>query len=169
MEGADVRRAVAEEGDAHRTGPEVLRTERGTGGEGEMRADDGERAERADGEVGEMHRAPLAAAQALRLAEDLRHRPVERRAHREHRAVTAVRARHRVARAERGACADRHGLLPLAEVRAAADEVQHEEPHHLVLEAADLEHPSLQVEEELPVTGQNRDAYRLVPTVVFII
>src|SRR5438105_1266251 len=62
-----------------------------------MRADDGERAERADGEVGEMHRTPLAAAQALRLAEDLRHRPVERRAHREHRAVTAVRARTRVA------------------------------------------------------------------------
>src|SRR5439155_2350470 len=140
-EGADVRRAVAEEGDAHSTGPEVLRTERGTGGEGEMRADDGERAERADGEVGEMHRAPLAAAQALRLAEDLRHRPVERRAHREHRAVTAVRARHRVALAQRRARPDRHGLLPLIEVRAAADEVEHEEAHHLLLEEADLEHP----------------------------
>jgi len=54
-------------------------------------------------------------------------------------------------------------------VGAAADEVEHEEAHHLVLEEADLEHPPVEVEEERPIARENRRAYRLVPTVVFII
>ncbi len=116
-----------------------------------------------------MHRAALPAAEALGLAEDLRHRPVERGAHREHGTVAAIGARHRVPVAQGGARADRHGLLPLVEVGAAANEVRHEEAHHLVLEEPDLEHPALEVEEERAIAPKNRRAYRLRPTVFFII
>ena len=41
--------------------------------------------------------------------------------------------------------------------------VRHEEAHHLVLEEADLEHPPLEAEEELPVAGEGRGPQRLVP------
>jgi hypothetical protein len=53
-------------------------------------------------------------------------------------------------------------------VRAAADEIQHEEAHHLLLEEADLEHPPLEVEQEGAVAGQDR-GYLLVPTRIFSI
>ena len=151
-----------------RTGLELLRAERRAGREGEVRADDRERAERADREVGEVHRAALPPAEALLLAEDLRHRPVERSAHREHGAVTTVGARHRVPFAQRGARSDGHRFLSLAEMGAAANEVQHEEAHHLVFEEADLEHPPLEVEEQ-PALRQRDGAYRLLPLSVLII
>ena len=153
MEGADVGRPVAEEGEADRSGAEILGGERRAGRERKVRADDRERAERADAHVGEVHRAALAMAEAVRLAEDLRHRAVQRSPHREHGTVAAVGASHGVARSEHAARTDGDRLLPLTEMRAAADEVLHEEAHHLVLEEPDLEHLPVQVDQQPAVLG----------------
>jgi hypothetical protein len=105
-----------------------------------MGADDGERADRADPHVRQVHRAALAAAQPVGLAQDLAERPVERRAHGQHRAVTPVRAGHRVAAAERARRADHDGLLPVAQVGRAAHEALREQAVALALELPDLVH-----------------------------
>ena len=93
----DVRGAVAEEAQRHAAVAQVLRRERRPQGDRQMRAHDRERPVCADGDVREVHRAALAAAQAVRLAHDLSEGPVRWRPHCEHGAVAAVGAEHRVA------------------------------------------------------------------------
>ena len=107
----------------------------------QMGADDRERSVGADGDVGEVHGAALATAQAAGLADDLGERPVGRRSHREHRAVPAVGAEHRVALAERPARADHHRLLALAQVRRPAHQTGREQSLDRLFERPDLPHP----------------------------
>ncbi len=136
----DVRRAVAEEAQRHPAVAQVLRRERRPEGDRQMRAHDRERPVCADGDVREVHRAALAAAQAVRLAHDLSEGPVGRRPHREHGAVAAVGAEHRVAVPKRAARPHDDGLLPLAQMRRAAHEPRREEALGGLLERADLPH-----------------------------
>ena len=70
--------------------------------------------------------------------------------------MAAVRARHAVVRPERGREADRHRLLSGIEVRRAVDLAAEEEALHAILEAADEEHPPVQLRVGLDVLGGRR-------------
>ena len=141
VERADVRRAVAEEAERHLircrdTAPRSAGRWRSAGGAPTIANEP----TTPTAHVGEVHGAALAAAEPVGLAEDLAEGAVERSAHGEDRTVPAVRAGHRVAVPQRGGGADRHRLLALAEVGAAADETLGEHAMALVLEEADLVH-----------------------------
>jgi hypothetical protein len=144
VEGADVGRAVAEEGERDGAGPALAGGEGGADRDRQVGADDRERAERPDRDVGQVHRAALAAAEPTLAAEDLGEGPIERRAHRQHRAVPAVGAGHRVALGKRRAGAGRDRLLPLAEVGGPAHQALREEALDPFLEGADLDHSPVQ-------------------------
>ncbi len=141
MEGADVHSPVSEEAQRDAAVAEVLGREGSAECDRQMGAHDREGSVGADGDVGEVHRAALAAAQAAGLADDLGKRAVGRCPHRQHRPVPAIGAEHRVSLAQGAAGPDDHGLLPLAEVRGAAHETGCEEPLGGLLEGSYLAHP----------------------------
>ena len=122
MKCADVGRPVAEECDADSSGLKVLGGQACPDGRRQMTADDGVRAEDTEGEIGQVHRSALAAAQPPGAPEKLAEGTVEPSAHGEHHPVTAVGAGGRVAGLKHAADPDRHRLLTLAEMRAAAEE-----------------------------------------------
>ena len=78
VEHALVRRAVAEEAQAHAVGAQHARGQPRAGRHRDRRRDDPRLAERADREVGQVHRAALAAADAGRLAHELGHERTQR-------------------------------------------------------------------------------------------
>src|ERR1044072_4960377 len=70
--------------------------------------------------------------------------------------VAAVRARNAVVRPERGREADRDRLLSGVEVGRPVDLAAEDEALPAVLEAADEEHPPVQLREGLDVLGERR-------------
>ena len=82
VESADIGGAVAEEADRHIARAEILRPPGGAAGDRQMRADDGVGAHHAMLDRGQMHRAALAAHQAVvaqhQLAQHLLHRHAAR-------------------------------------------------------------------------------------------
>lgn len=119
--GAAVDRAIAEEAD----GDVVARLQQLL----RMRRADGDRqpcrhhavgAEHADREIGDVHRTALAAVEARGLAEQLAHHPRQVGALGQRVAVAAMGGGEVVARAQMGADAGRHRLLPGGQVQRSA-------------------------------------------------
>jgi hypothetical protein len=140
VEGADVRRAVAEESDGDARLAAQL--------EGECRAD-GRRQSSAHNRVGtevapldvvEMHRAPIAMAAALDLAVELRHYLVRVRPLRKGVTVGPVRRSDHVAVFQCPANADRDSLLPDGDVEEAGQLAGAKALLDLLLETANEEH-----------------------------
>src|SRR5262249_15820358 len=112
VEGADVRRSVAEEGNSDPRLVAKLERETGSRDVGEPAADDGVRTEVAAIDVVEGHRASVAARATLDLAVELCHHRVWVRAPGERVAVRPVRRGEDIAVLHRLADADRDRLLP---------------------------------------------------------
>ena len=140
MEGADVRRAVAEEGDRDARLAAQLEGERGPCDLRQAAADDGVCAEVAALDVVEVHRAAVAVRAAFLLAVQLGHHLVRVRALGERVAVRAMRRGDHVAVLERAADADGAGLLADRDVEEAGQVAGAEALLDLLLEAADEEH-----------------------------
>ena len=163
MEGADVGRPVAEEGDRDARLVSHLEGEGGADGRRQPAADDGVRAHVAALDVVEVHRAAIAVRAALDLAVQLRHHLVRRRPVREHVPVRAVRRCDHVVLSERAADADRDRLLADAGMQEAGEVAGAEALHDLLLEATDEEHLAEKRDELLLRQGLLR-AHRSVPT-----
>ena len=116
MEGADVRRAIAEDGGRHGVVAEHLGGVRRARRDRYARADDRERRKEAHVGRDEMHRASFALEHAGAAAQQLSEHGERREPQRECVSVSAVRACHGVGRAKRRGDADGHGLLALARV-----------------------------------------------------
>ena len=149
MEGADVRRAVAEEGDGDARLVAQLERKRGAGDRRQPAADDGVRAEVPALDVVQVHRAAVAVRAALELAVELGHQLVRVRPLRERVAVRAVRRGDDVAVLERAADADGDGLLADRDVEEARQLAGAEALLDLLLEAADQEHLAEEVPQRL--------------------
>src|SRR5262249_34417394 len=143
-------RPLAEEADRDAVGPERLRREPGAGGDPCRAADDRIRAEVAVRVVGDVHRAALALAVALLLAEQLAVHEAHVRALRDAVAVAGVRRRDRVVAAQRRADADGDRLLADIEVRQAGHLRREVELVRLRFEGADAQHALGHLERELP-------------------
>ncbi len=141
MEGADVRRAVAEDRHGDVVAAEHLGGVRRPGCDRDAGADDGERRQQPHRRGAQVHRPAAATEAAHRAAGDLAEHLVRRQPERQGVTVPAVRARDAVARSEHGCDADGDRLLALARVRRAVDQPLGEQLLGAVLEAADLEHP----------------------------
>ena len=139
--GALVRGPVAHEGDGDPAGLQRLGGQRRTADQGRAAADDAVGPHHALGEVGDVHRAALAAAQAFLLAEDLGHHRLLVAALGDAVAVPAMRAGDVVAVLEVHAEADARGLLARIEMDEARDGAGRELLVHGVLELADHPHP----------------------------
>ncbi len=111
MEGADVRRAVAEERNRHARLVAQLERQPRADDRRQAAADDGVRTEVAALDVVEVHRAAVPVRAALDLPVELGHHRVGGRAARERVAVRAMRGREHVAVLHRAADADRHRFL----------------------------------------------------------
>src|SRR5437899_11419145 len=112
MEGALIRRAVAEERDRDLVRAELLCGERGAGRDRDPPADDAVGAEVALGRVGDVHR-PAASTAVPRLpSQELGEHLPEVRSYRDAVTVSAVRARDPVVVAQVRADAGGEGLLP---------------------------------------------------------
>src|SRR3954454_16371103 len=158
VEQALAERALAEEADGDAVGAEPLRRHSRAGRHPGGAADDRIRAEVAVGVVGDVHRAALAPAVALLLAEQLAEHQPRVRALRDAVAVAAVRRRDRVVPAERGADADGDRLLADVEVRQPGHLRRPVELVRLLLERADAQHLLGHVQRQLP---RDRQARRL--------
>lgn len=119
VEDALVGAAVADEGDRDLSGAAVLGRQRRADGEGHAARGDAVGAEQAGPDVGDVHRAALAAAQAVAAAEDLQHHAGEVAALGDRVAVAAVRAGDEVVGAQVRADADGDRLLARVEVHGA--------------------------------------------------
>ncbi len=113
MKGADVRCTVSEERQRHGIGLQVLRRPGGSIGNRQAGTDNGKRAKYAMGDVGEVHGAAFAMAEAPGTAHDFCHRAIHWRPHGQNDSVTAIGARHRVARSQDAATPNRYSFLPL--------------------------------------------------------
>ena len=117
---AAVQRPVAEEGDRDRVAPLDRHRVRGTHRDRDAGRDDAVGAQHADREVGDVHRAALAAAEAAGLAEQLVHHPFEAGALGQRVAVTAVRRGQPVRGGQVRADAGRHRFLSGRQVQRPA-------------------------------------------------
>src|SRR5262249_7865245 len=149
MEGADVRRAVAEEGDRDVRLGAHLEGERRADDSGQPAPDDRVRAEEPALDVVEVHRAAVAAWATLDLAVQLRHDRVRGRAVRERVAVRAVGGSDHIAVLERAAHADGGRLLAERHMEEPGQLAGPEALLDLLLEAADQEHVPVELEQEL--------------------
>ena len=140
MEGADVRRPVAEEGDGDARLVAQLEREGGAGDGRKPAADDGVRAHVPALDVVEVHRAAVAVRAALELAVQLGHELVRVRALGERVAVGAVRRGDHVAVLERAADPDGDRLLADRHVEESGQLAGTEALLDLLLEAPDQEH-----------------------------
>jgi hypothetical protein len=113
--------ASAEEADRHIAIVAVLRRERGTSSERNMRADDSVTTEHAVLFVEHVHRATEPLRAAGLLAEQLGHHRTRGHALRDRDAVIAIGGDDVVALAQRGHCANTYGLLPNIEVEEASN------------------------------------------------
>jgi hypothetical protein len=140
VEGADVRRPVAEEGDRDTRLATELEGERRARHRGQAASDDGIRAEVAALDVVEVHRAAVTLAAAFELPVELRHDGVRVRAPRERVAVRAMGRGEDVAVVERLTDADSDRLLADRNVEEAGQLARAEALLDLLLEAPDQEH-----------------------------
>ena len=152
MEGAGVRRAVAEERDRDPRLVAQLEGEAGADDRRQPAADDRVRAEVAALDVVEVHRAAVAVRAALELPVELGHDRVRMRAAREHVAVRAVGRGEDVAVLHRLADADLGRLLTDRDVQEAGQLAGAETLLDLLLEAPDQEHLAQEVAQ--PLLGQ---------------
>ena len=152
VEGAGVRRAVAEERDRDARLVAQLEGEAGADDRRQAAADDGVRAEVAALDVVEVHRAAVAVRAALELPVELGHDRVRVRAARERVAVRAVGRAEDVAVLHRLADADLGRLLADRDVQEAGQLAGAEALLDLLLEAPDEEHLAQEVAE--PLLGQ---------------
>ena len=153
MKCTDIGGSVSEEAEAYVLGACISSGEAEPDRDRQMRADGRDRSIGATADVGDVHRAAFAAAQSLCFAEDLGERPIDRRTFGEHRTVAAIGAEHRVAVAQHSTGADGDRFLTRAQVRRSAHEVGHEQTLRLLLEQADLDHPSEKAEELIGWNG----------------
>ena len=152
MEGADVRRPVAEEGDRDARLAAQLERERGAGDRGQPAADDGVRAQVPALDVVEVHRAAVAVRAALELPVQLGHDRVRVRPARERVPVRAVGRGEDVAVVHRLADADRDRLLADRHVQEPGQLAGAEPLLDLLLEAPDQEHLAQELAQ--PLLGQ---------------
>ena len=149
VERAGVRRAVAEERDGDALLAAHLERERSADDAGHAAADDGVRAEVADLDVVQVHRAAVAAAAAFDLAVELGHDPLDRRPLRDRVPVGAVRRRDDVLARERGADARRRCLLADRDVQEPGQLAGAEAILDLLLEPADEQHLAEEAAQDL--------------------
>ena len=154
MEAPLVDAAVAEEGHGHLARAAVGGRERRAGRDAAARGDDAVRAEHAEREVRDVHRAAAAAAHAGGLPVELGHQPVEADALGDRVAVPAVGRRDVVVATQRGADTGGDGLLADVDVDEAGQLAGEEELLHALLEQADPHHRPVQVEHR--VGGRER-------------
>ena len=140
MERAGVRRAVAEERDRDPLLAPELERERRADDPRDAARDDRVRAQVADLEVVEVHRAAVAVRAALELPVQLRHDLVHVRALGDRVPVRAVRRGDHVLALERGADAGRDRFLPDRDVQEARELARAEALLDLLLEAPDEQH-----------------------------
>jgi hypothetical protein len=115
----------------------------------DRRADDAGFTQASDLEVGQMHRAALAPADAIGLADEFRHQRTQGRALADRMAVAAVIAGHVVAIGQRHAGADDLGFLANRGVNRAGNFAA---LHHLggaLVEPADAQHAPLHFKQEV--------------------
>ncbi len=146
VEGADIGRAVAEEGRRELAAAIELGRDAGADRNRQAAADDAEGADQALVDVGEVHRAADAAADTRCAAEQLGERRLGIHAAGDADAVAAIGVADIVILAEHDAGARRDRLLSLAEVGGAVDEALEVASLHLLLELADTDHHAEQVE-----------------------
>ena len=147
VEGAFVRRTVAEEADRDLVALAVPVGERGADGDGDAAGDDAVRAEHAELEVRDVHAAALAVAVAGRLAEQLRVHQPEVPSFGDDVAVPSMSRGDLVGVGEVDHDAGGDGLFPDIEVQRARDLPRLGEPARFLLEVADANHSSVQVEQ----------------------
>ena len=111
VEGADIRRAVAEEADRHVLLSLILRAPGGAAGDRQMRADDRIRPHHAVLDRSQMHRAALAAHQPDVALHQLAEHLGDRHAARERVRMAAIGAKAQVARKHGGGKASGDRLL----------------------------------------------------------
>ncbi len=140
VEGADVRRAVAEVRDSDPRLAAHLEGERRTGDHRQAPAHDGVRSEIAALHVVQVHRPAVTARHALDLAVELRHQRIGVRSARERVAVGAVRRRKNVSFRHGARHADGDRLLADGDVQEARQLAGAELFLHLLLEAPDEQH-----------------------------
>ena len=140
VEGADIRRPVAENRYGYGTGAEHLRRQRGPRPDRDPRPDDGHRRQQAHGGVAEVHRPPEAAHTADLTTEDLSQYGIGCGTEGEGHAMAPVGAGDGVARLCYCRYAHTYGLLALRGVRGAGYETLAEEFEHPVFDDADLDH-----------------------------
>ncbi len=150
MERARVRRAVAEERDGDALLAAHLEGERGADDSRQPAADDGVRAEIADLDVVQMHRAAVAPAAAFDLAVQLGHDPLDGRSLRDRVTVRAMRRRDDVLARERGTDPGRGRLLADRDVQEPRQLARAEPILDLLLEATDQEHLAEESAQNLP-------------------
>src|SRR6266542_1746444 len=146
VEGADVRRAVAEEGERDARLAAHLEGERGAGHLRQAAADHGVGAHVPALDVVEMHRAAVAVRAPLLLAVELGHHLVRVRPLRERVPVCAMSRGDHVALLERAADTDGAGFLADGHVQEAGQLAGAEALLDLLLEAADEQHLAQRVE-----------------------
>ena len=159
MEGAGVRRAVAEERDGDARLVAQLEREAGAYERRQPAADDRVRAEVAALDVVEVHRAAVTVRAALDLAVELRHQRVRVRAARERVAVRAMGRAEDVAVLHRGADTDLGRLLADRDMQEAGQLAGAEALLDLLLETPDQQHLAQEVAE--PILGQGAPLFDL--------
>ena len=127
VEGADIGGAVAEEADRDVLGALVLRAPGGAAGDRQMRADDGVGAHHAVLDRGQMHRAALAAHQAVVALHQLAQHLLDRHAARQRMGMAAIGAEAQIALLHGAGKAGRHRLLAEREMAGALDQVLQEQ------------------------------------------
>ena len=145
MEGALVGRAVAEEGQRHPGSLLLLEGQRRADRDGDAAGHDAVGAQDAQVEVGHVQRAALAAAVAGGARGQLGHHVLRVAALGDQVAVPAVRAGDHVVRLQRGARADRGGLLAHAGMDEAGDQPGAPFVDGAQLELAHQEHLAVEV------------------------
>ena len=146
VEGADIGRAVAEEADRDILVALILRAPRGAAGDRQMRADDGVGAHHAVLHRGEMHRAALAAHQAVVALHELAQHLLHRHAARERVRMAAIGAEAEIAGLHRLGEAGGDRLLAEREMARALDQVLQEEIVGALLAVADLDLQAIELE-----------------------
>ena len=127
VEGADVGGAVAEEADRNVLVAAVLRAPRRAAGDRQMRADDGVRAHDAVLGRGQVHRAALAAHQAVVALHEFAQHLLDRDAAGERMGVAPIGAEREIAGLHRAGEARRHRLLAERQVARALHQVLQEQ------------------------------------------
>ncbi len=149
VEGADIGGAVAEEAGRDVVLALVLRAPGGAAGDRQMRADDGVGAHHAVLDRGEMHRAALAAHQAVVALHQLAQNFLDRHAAGERVGMAAIGAEAQIAVAHGGGKAGRHRLLAEREVAGALDQVLQKEIVGALLGFADHHLHAVELEPHL--------------------